>query len=974
MPFKINDIYHGFKLIEEIKLEELNSIGRIFNHEKTGAKLINISNDDDNKVFTIGFKTPPENSTGVPHIIEHSVLAGSRKFKTKEPFVDLLKSSLNTFLNAMTFPDRTVYPLASKNEKDFINLLDVYMDGVFYPSIYENEYTFMQEGWHYILDENKDELRYNGVVYNEMKGAYSSPDSLAFDGVIRNLYKDTPYGHDSGGDPDNITELTYEDFLNFHKKYYHPSNSHMFLYGDVDVIKILQFINDNYLNNFDKLDIDVQIPIQEKFEQLVEKEGVYGISKDEDEKDKTYLALGYSAGDFSNPEEILALDILYDMILNNSAAPVKKALMDAGIGKSVDGGFENSIKQPLFLILIKGANEDKKDKFKKVLRESLQEIVDKGIDKDLALASINKREFALREADFGGYPKGLVYYYQVVESYMYNSDPFSQLQYNNLLENIKNGVDKRYFENLIEKYLLNNNHCLLYTLKPEKGYIEKKEKHIEEKLNIVKSQLTDNDRENIISKVRNLRAIQEKDDTEEQLNTIPNLSISDVNQDIEIIPFEERDEDGIKVLYSDLNTNKIAYLKLIFDAKVIPQELIQYGKLLSEVLGKISTNKYNYDTLINEISIHTGGIRFNLNNYMDSLDKDQYYPKFMVRSKALNTDIDKAMNLMLEILTSTKFEEKDLILQIIRENKSNHEAMIQSAGNAVAARRLLSSISQKAAYDEKVSGLEYYRFLCDLESNFENKWNELSLNLSKVSKLLFNKSNLIVSFAGEEEDYITFKNSMPIIGRSLKPESNLYKDYVFLNNKTNEGLTTQANIQYVAKGGNFKKDGFSYSGSLLVLQTIAKYDYLWNRVRVKGGAYGVSLDFGITGNLFISSYRDPNLVDTLKAYDDMAEYLRQFSASKRDMDKYIIGAVRDLDVPLTSSMRAERAIEMYFSKVTYDMIRKERQEVLSTTLEDIKSLSNLMESVMKQNYITVLGNEGNITKNKDLFDRVVSAM
>lgn len=974
MTFKINDIYHGFKLIEERKLEELNSIGRIFNHEKTGAKLINISNDDDNKVFTIGFKTPPEDSTGVPHIIEHSVLAGSRKFKTKEPFVDLLKSSLNTFLNAMTFPDRTVYPLASRNEKDFINLLDVYLDGVFYPSIYENEYTFMQEGWHYVLDEKKDELRYNGVVYNEMKGAYSSPDSLAFDGVIRNLYKDTPYGHDSGGNPDNITELTYEDFLDFHRKYYHPSNSHMFLYGDADVVKILEFINDNYLSSFNKLDIDVQIPIQKGFDQLVEKEGVYGISKDEDEKDKTYLALGYSAGSFSNPEEILALDILYDMILNNSAAPVKKALMDAGIGKSVDGGFENSIKQPLFLILIKGANVDQKDKFKKVLRESLQEIVDKGIDKDLARASINKREFALREADFGGYPKGLIYYYQVVESYMYNSDPFSQLQYNNLLENIKSGVDKGYFENLIQKYILNNNHCLLYTLKPEKGYTEKKEKHIEEKLNIAKSQLTENDRESIIAKVRSLRTIQEKDDTEEQLNTIPNLSISDVSHDIEVLPFEERSEDGIKVLYNDLNTNKIAYLKLIFDAKVIPQELIQYGKLLSEVFGKVSTNKYNYDTLINEISIHTGGIRFNLNNYMDSLDKDQYYPKFMVRSKALNTDIDKAMNLILEILTSTKFEEKDLILQVIRENKSNHEAMIQSAGNAVAARRLLSYMSQKAAYDEKISGLEYYRFLCDLENNFEDNWNELSSNLKQVSKLLFNKSNVIVSFAGEEEDYITFKNSLPIIGKALKSESNLYKDYVFLNNKVNEGLTTQANIQYVAKGGNFKKDGFSYSGSLLVLQTIAKYDYLWNRVRVKGGAYGVSLDFGITGNLFISSYRDPNLVDTLKAYDDMAEYLRRFNASKRDMEKYIIGAVRDLDVPLTSSMKAEKAIEMYFSKVTYDMIRKERDEVLSTTSEDIKSLSNLMESVMNQNHITVLGNEGNITKNKDLFDIVVNAM
>ena len=974
MKFNINDIYHGFKLIEEVELKEIDSIGRIFQHQKTGAKLINIQNDDDNKVFTIGFKTPPENSTGVPHIIEHAVLAGSRKFKTKEPFVDLLKSSLNTFLNAMTFPDRTIYPVASRNHKDFINLIDVYLDGVFYPSIYDSEYTFMQEGWHYVIDEKTEELKYNGVVYNEMKGAYSSPDSLAFDGVVRNLYKDTPYGNDSGGNPDNITDLTYEEFLDFHRKYYHPSNSHMFLYGDGDVLKILEFVNDNYISDFERLDINVEIPMQEKFESMVEKEGIYGISNDESEKDKTYLAMGYSVGSFNNPEELFALGILYDMIIDNPAAPVKKALMDAGIGKSVDGGFESSLKQPLFLILIKGSNPDEKENFKMVLKKSLQDLVNNGIDKDLVKASINKREFALREADFGGYPKGLIYYYKVVQSYMYEGNPFSQLQYDKIMENIKNGVDNRYFENLIQKYLLDNDHCIIYTLKPEKGYTDKKEKEVKEKLSEIKSKLTEEDKNNIISKVNKLREIQGTPDSEEQLNTIPTVSINDVSSTSEVLPLEERNEEDIKVLYHDVHTSKIGYLKFIFDARVIPQELIQYGKLLSEVLGKISTKNYGYSKLINEISIHTGGIRFMLNNYTEHSNKDEYYPKFIVRAKALDNELNKTMELILEILNNTKFEEKNLIIQTIRENKANQEAMIQSSGNIVAARRLLSYLSQKASYDEHIYGIGYYRFLCDLERNFNNKWEEITSNLEKVSKILFNRDNMIMSFAGDKEDYEIFKNSLKQVKNSLNKEENKYYNYKFSNENINEGLTTQANVQYVAKGGNFKEAGFKYGGALLVLQTIAKYDYLWNKVRIKGGAYGVSLDFGMSGNLYISSYRDPNVVDTLKAYDDMGDYLRSFNVSKKDMEKYIIGAIRDLDSPLTSSMKAERAMEFYFNHITQEMIQKEREEVLNTSIEDIKALSDLMDAVMKQNYICVLGNEGKIRENKDIFKTIVSAI
>lgn len=970
MDLKLNNVYHGFKFIEEKYIKELDSLGRIFEHEKSGARLVNLANNDDNKVFVIGFRTPPTDSTGVPHILEHSVLAGSRKFTTKEPFVDLLKSSLNTFLNAFTAPDKTMYPVASRNHKDFKNLVDVYLDAVFYPAIYNYEEIFMQEGWHYSLESLDAPLKYNGVVYNEMKGAYSSPDSLAFDGVKENLYPNTCYGHDSGGNPKFIPNLTYEDFLNFHRRYYHPSNSYILLYGDCNILEQLEFINDAYLKDFDRIDIDSSIAMEKPFDSLREFEGTYGISNEDSYEDKAYLGLGYVIGEATDVETTLAFEILQDMLIDNPAAPLKKAILDAGIGKSVDGSYDNGLKQPMFALFVKNANAEDKNKLIDVISSTLKDLCKNGINRDLAEASLNKMEFSLREADFGGYPKGIVYSFNIFNDYMYGTHPFAHLQYEPALEKMRANLDNKYFEGLIEKYILNNNHAVFYTLKPEKGLTEKTDKEVDAYLQDLKSKMSDDEKLAIIDKCKALRDRQTSTDTPEQIVTIPTLSIDDIDKKSDVLPIEERNTLNTKMLYHNINTNHIGYMKFMFDAKVLPEELIPYGKLLSDILGKLSTETYEYSDLVNQIAIHTGGIRFSLTNFTTPGNKDEFNAVFMVKAKALKHEFAKTCELIENMLSSTKFNEKNLILQSLRQVKSNHEGVIMNSGHIVAARKVLSYVSKKTAYEELTTGIAYYKFLANLEKNFDSFFEDLCSKLKECSKLLFNRNNLTLSFGGDSEDYAQFEKALPLALDKLQASEVKKHEYELNVERENEGLCTQANIQYVAKGGNFIDEGFNYSGALKVLQTIGKYDYLWNKIRVQGGAYGVMISMGMSGNMFLTSYRDPNLKETLDNYDGMVDYLKAFNDDEKTMTKYIIGTISGIDSPLTNAMVTDRAVENYYSNLTPQMVQKERDEVIATTAEDIRNTAALLEAVMKQNHYCAVGNEGKIRDNKDLFAKV----
>ena len=973
MKFTIGSTYHGFKLIEEKKIEELNSVTRLFEHEKSGARLMHLENDDDNKVFSIGFRTPPKSSNGLPHILEHSVLCGSRKFPTKEPFVELIKGSLNTFLNAMTFSDKTIYPLASKNEKDFFNLMDVYLDAVFYPNIYSQPEILMQEGWHYELENKEDKLTYKGVVYNEMKGAFSSPEGCLMRKVQESLFPDTSYGVESGGDPEFIPDLTQEEFIEFHKKYYHPSNSYIFLYGDGDVDKQLQFISEEYLNDFDKIAVESAIKLQKPFSSMQEVKIEYPISSDDDDKDKTFLSMNFVSGDnISQPELHLAFEILEYLLLESAAAPLKKALVEAELGKDVFGSFDNSILQPVFSIVVKNSNESEKERFKEVVFTTLKNLVKEGLDKKLIEACINITEFKLREADLGGFPKGLFYYITSMDSWLYDKDPTMHLEYENYLTKIKAALTTNYFEKLIEQYLINNTHSSMVILNGKKGLAEEKSRIVEEKLAKHKESLSESEIDEIIKETKALKERQMTPDSKEVLETIPLLELSDIETTVEHLPLKEKDLEGVKVLSHNIFTNKIAYINILFDAKKVDMQLLPYVTLLSTILGRVSTQNTNYSDLSNEINIHTGGIHFTTEVYGDNANFEKYSPKLVVKTKALVPKLPKLFDIMAEIINTTKFDEKKRLKELIQQLKSRQEMKIVDRGHIAAAGRLTSYFSQASAYLEKTTGISFYKFIDEIERDFDNKAEEIIENLNKVSKLIFNKNNLMISVTGEEDIYTAFATELPklisILGEEKLPDAT----YNFELNKNNEGLLTSSDVQYVAKGYNFIKQGYSYSGKMLVLKTIASLDYLWNRVRVQGGAYGGFANLARSGNIVFVSYRDPNLQETLTAYDGICDYIGSFEASEREMTKYIIGTISELDSPLTPSMKGERATAHYIRGISEEQRQKEREEVLSTKPEDIKSFKALLIDITKENYYCVLGNETKLKNNKDIFANLVN--
>ncbi|MCM8709462.1 insulinase family protein [Clostridium sp. SYSU_GA19001] len=972
MKLELNKTYHGFKLLEEKNIKEINSTARLFEHEKTGGRLFHLGNEDDNKVFSISFRTPPEDSTGLPHILEHSVLCGSRKFPSKEPFVELIKGSLNTFLNAMTFSDKTMYPVASRNPKDFRNLMDVYLDAVLYPNIYKYPEILMQEGWHYELDSKDSVLTYKGVVYNEMKGAFSSPESILMRKVKESLFPDTPYGFESGGDPDVIPELTQEQFIAFHKKYYHPSNSFIFLYGNMNLLDDLKFINDEYLNNFDKIQVDSEIPYQMPFNEERKVAFNYPISPNEKEEDKTFLSLNFAVGKATDKELSLAFDILEHLLLETPAAPLKKALIDADLGKDVFGSFDNGILQPTFSVVVKNTNEDKIHEFKKVVLDTLKNLVSNGIDKKLVESSINIKEFQLRESEYDGYPKGLMYGIRCMDSWLYGENPALHLEYEDALNKIKTALTSSYFENLIEKYLLNNTHRSLVIAKPQKGLSEEKAAELAKKLADYKAGLPEDEINKIIENTKKLKERQETPDSPEALEKIPLLSLSDIEVKAEKLPLEEKTLLGLKVLAHPIFTSGIGYVSLYFNSRTVSQDKLPYINLLSAVLGKIGTEKYSYEELSNEININTGGIRFSGDAFAECGSNEVYYPKFVIRSKALITKLPKLMELLGEILGHSKFNDRKRLKEIIQEMKSRMEMRMLQRGHTVASKRACSYFSPIAKYEETLIGLSFYKFISDLDNNFEAKLNDIVESLESVSKAIFNKNNIILSFTGDEKDYSNFEQNFPILYENLGNESPAPVEYKFEFSPLNEGLMTSSKVQYVAKAYNFRKLGYSYTGTLQVLKTIVGFDYLWNRVRVQGGAYGAFANFQWGGNTVFSSYRDPNLTETLNAYDKAAEFIENFNADNREMTKYIIGTISELDSPLTPAMKGYIADEYYIRHVTQEAIQKEREEILNTKKEDIKNLASLVSDVMKQNYFCVLGSEEKIKANKDIFGNIIN--
>lgn len=965
------NLLHGFELLSEKKVSEINCFAKIYRHVKSGARLFFLQTDDDNKVFSISFRTPPTDSTGVPHILEHSVLCGSRKFPVREPFVELVKGSLNTFLNAMTFPDKTMYPVASRNDKDFRNLMDVYLDAVFYPNIEQVPEIMMQEGWHYELENAQAELSYKGVVYNEMKGVFSSPDAVLERKIQETLFPESPYGVESGGDPEFIPNLTQEEFVAFHKKYYHPANSYIFLYGNLDIAEEMKFIDEEYLSHFDRIEVDSAIVRQKPFDQTMEHTYSYPISANEKPQDKTFLSLNFVVGEATDPETTLAFEILEHLLLGTPAAPLKKALLEAGIGKDVFGQFNQSILQPVLTVGVRGANEDKKAEFLKVVYETLQRLCTEGLDKKLVEASVNIHEFQLREANFGNYPKGLIYNIKCMDSWLYDESPLLHLAYEGALGKVKTALTSRYFEELIEQKLLQNKHQAVVIVKPEQGLAEAKSKELAAKLAEYKKTLTTEEIEGIVKQTESLKKRQTTPDTPEKLATIPLLSLKDISRKTEKLPLVEKKIGATKLLFHPLFTNRIAYVNLYFDSAVVKQSLLPYLFLLDGMLGQVDTEKYTYSELSNEINIHTGGISSASVAYSEKDDDTIFYPKFKVKSKALVAKLPELLGLLGEILGHSRFDDKKRLKELIAELKSKFAAIILEKGQIISSSRVLSYVSPVSKFRE-IGYLSFYHFVADLEEHFDEKFAEIQANLHKVAELIFTREGMLISLTTDEADYKAFTDSLPRLCKQLHTAQALPESYEFCFGAQNEGLMTSAKVQYAAKGYNFRRLNFEYQGSMRVLETIMRYDYLWNRIRVQGGAYGAFVQFERNGNMVYGSYRDPNLAETVHVYDEAAQYIAAFKVTGREMTKYIIGTMSGIDSPLTASMKGERAAENYLQHITQHDMEQERREILETTEEKVRSLAALVDECMKQNYICVLGGEEKIQQNKQLFAQLVS--
>lgn len=960
-----------YELKQQERIEDIRSDGYLLRHKKSGARILVLQNEDENKVFNIAFRTTPTDSTGVAHILEHSVLCGSRLFPAKDPFVELVKGSLNTFLNAMTYPDKTMYPVASCNDKDFCNLMHVYLDAVFYPNIYKKEEIFRQEGWSYQLESPEDEIVYNGVVYNEMKGAYSTPEDVLEREILNSLFPDNTYGVDSGGDPECIPDLKYEEFLEFHRKYYHPSNSYIYFYGNMDIEERLEWLDREYLSAFDEQAVDSAIKKQEPFSGQREIYRKYPVSETDPLEGNTYLAWSAVIGTSLDVELANAFAVLEYALLSAPGAALKQALLDAGIGKDIMSSYDSGVYQPYFSIIAKNADAADEERFLQVIRDALTEIATQGIDKKALLAGINTMEFKFREADYGSYPKGLMYGIDVFDSWLYDDDaPFAYLRQLAVYDLLKRRVETGYFEELVRTYLLDNPHSSLVVVEPERGLTAKTDAGVRQKLQDYKASLGAQEIQGLIEKTEKLRSFQETPSTAEELSKIPMLSREDIGREAAGFQNEEYHWQGTTVVHHDVFTNGIAYLDLLFDISRVDREDIPYLGILKSVLGMVNTERYSFQDLNNEINMNTGGISAGISVYPVLAEPNRIRAFAGIRARVLYDSLPYAFDMAEEILFRSDFEDDKRLYEILAKLKSRLSMQLGSAGHQTAAGRALSYFSQINAFNDAIGGIGFYQLVESLEKNFDQRKQELKEKLRLLCRELFCREGLLVSLTADAQGLAGLQAPLEAFVGRLPKAVDEEKENALVLTRKNEGFMTPSQVQYVARCGNFVKAGYAYTGVLRIVKVLMSYDYLWVNIRVKGGAYGCMSAFGRMGDSFFVSYRDPNLQKTNEVYEKVPEYLEGFEADEHEMTKYIIGTVNELDTPLTPAARGRRSLNAYFSGITVADVQKERDEILNAQPQQIRALAPLVRAVLADRAVCVIGNEEKIKEAEGFFDTI----
>jgi len=959
---------HGFTLLEKRFVEEVNTEVLYFKHDHSGARLVKIAADDPNKTFSISFKTICNSDAGTPHILEHSVLNGSRHFPVKSPFDVLAKGSLNTFLNAMTGSDITMYPVASMNTKDYFNLMHIYLDAVFYPLIYEDPLILKQEGWHRELLDPAGEINLKGVVYNEMKGSFSNPTREVYYQAKRLLFPDTPYRFSSGGYPADIPTLTQETFLDFHRTYYHPENAYILLYGDADLDRELAFINDEYLSAFEMTGTRIEMPKQSLFTEPRTKTLAYPIPSDGEIEDQTYLTLNWITGDVTDRELVMGLQIIQRVLISNETGALRAALQEAKIGKDVRSSLDD-LQQNFFQIQVPNANPEDADRFLEIVRSTLEKVVADGLDREAVAGALNRFSFSLREGNDA--QKGLSYNWRMMGSWFWADDPFASLEFEKTLAALEKDIPNGYLEGLIQTYLLDNQHRLELVMVPQPGLETERNEKLAFKLAQYKTRLNPNQLEDLLQETQNLLAKQSGEDSPEALATIPLLALEDIDPQTEWYPLTEKKVARVPYLQYTTFTNNVVYTRLQFDLRVLPENLIPYAALLAEVLGAMDTEHYGYGDLDKQLDLQIGGFSTFLTRYLGHERDEELIPKFVVASKAANTKQEQQFNLMSEIIRTTVYTDTGRLKDLLTRHQARLESRVKSDGLGYALTRLNSYYRQSGVFDEKTSGLEYYQFITKLVESFDSNSHSIVTRLQKTAEMLFTRENLLATVTCAEGDTKEFRHQLKVFAKSLPRAEADYQSWRLRPSKANEGLLAASKVQYVVQGYDFRKLGKEWNGSLRVANQVISREWLQQQVRVKGGAYGGWASIGRDGTFYLGSYRDPNLAETLENFDGTVEFLRDFEADDQEMTRFIIGTIARMDRPLTPSQKGNVAVSNHLEGISREMLQADRDAVLSTTPADLRQVADLLSSVLAKEAYCVYGNEKKLQENSTLFGKLV---
>ena len=949
----------AFELIAERELSELNSIGRLYRHIPTGAQFLSIINDDENKVFSINFRTTPQDSTGVAHILEHSVLCGSEKYPVKEPFIELIKGSLKTFVNAFTAPDSTSYPVASQNLQDFYNLIDVYMDAVLHPLI--PPHVLDQEGWHLEMDEESGNLIYKGVVFNEMKGALSNPNQLLSRFNQQSLFPDNLYRHNSGGDPRHIPDLTYDQFKAFHQTYYHPSNAYIYWYGDDPEDARLDKLAE-YLKGYTYLVVDSQIPLQAPFEETLRVSTPYAAG--EDQLSKYYVSVNWGMVEQTDPELVLGLGILDHILVGTSASPLRKALIDSGYGEDlVGGGLNPYLRQLTFSTGLKGVQPENTARVEEIIHETLTELVRTGIDQNMIAAAMNTVEFHLRENNTGAYPRGLLLMMRALSTWLYDSDPFAPLLYEAPLQAVKDRLEagQPYFESLIQKYFLQNTHRSVVILEPDPDMNRREAQAEADRLKAIQQAYSPEELGKITAHAKTLKSIQETPDTPEALATIPVLTLADLDKENKTIPIEVLDQDGVEILYHDLFTDGIVYLDLSFDLTGVPEELLPYLKLFAGGMVKMGTTEEDFVKLSQRIGRETGGIHPGL------LLQNKYHSKevvarLVVRAKSTVEKLDEMLLILEDILLRTEYDLIDRFRQILTERKAKMEASLVPAGYGVVSSRLQSGQSLSGWLNEQTGGIENLFFSRDLMAAMDEDWEQVVAKFLKIRELVVNQNSMLINVTLDRENW---EKIQPALGKFIEimPQRDLAPAvWQPAKNPTAEGWTIPAQVNFVGKGANLYDLGFQPHGSINVIRKYLGTTYIWDKIRVQGGAYGGLISFDLfSGSFNFISYRDPNLLKTIKNFDGTAAFLHTIDLSGSELNKSIIGTIGDMDGYQFPDAKGYTSMVRYLTGYKDEIRQQMRDQVLATTAEDFKALANALDQLNRFGTVAVLGSAEAIT-------------